>query len=286
MIRLKHIFFLFIAAIFIFSSVSFAAAQEAAAEAEAEEEAALQFPVSFSYSSVYWWRGYVLSEEAGFFWPGVSAVLWNSGVELNITAGICENWFTEETSESEDWAKSYTEVDYTVSYSKEIDKLSLGFGLMYFQYPFYDEADPELIDPSYFEGSVTCGYDTILSPSLELYYDYFPEDSIGSDGKKVPTTEDYYIKLAVSHDIVSTEDGFALTAGAWIGYYNNAYYEASGLSDAVISLGLSKDYNNLSAFSDLYYGRTIGKDFRDANGEAGVTVKDHFWCDFGLTYTL
>jgi hypothetical protein len=241
--------------------------------------------VSFSYSGTYWWRGYVLNDEAGTFWPGVGAVIGDTGLEINLAAGLSENWFTRE-AEIKDAAKSYTEIDYVISYSREIDKLSLGLSLMYYQYPFYDEADPEATDISYFEAGASCGYDTILSPSLELYYSYYPEDSVGSDGKNVPTAEDYYAKLSISHDIISTEDGFALSAGAWIGYYNNAYAEASGLSDAVISLGLSKDYDNLSAFSTLYYGRTIGKDFKDSNKESGVTVKDHFWCDFGLTYTL
>lgn len=287
MIKFKHVLFLFFTVLFIFCGISSVQAQNSAAEtkAESEESAFLQIPLYFSYSSVYWWRGFVLNNEAGIFWPGLGLAIGDTGVEIRAIAGISEHWVTKEDDFS-DTAKSCTEYDYGISYSKEFDSLSIGASLLYIQYPFFDEVDPEAIDPSFLEASVSLGVDTILSPSIEFYYDYFSEDRIGSDAKKVPTTEDYYAKLSVSHDIISTEDGFTFSARAWIGYYNDPYFEASGWSDAVISLGFAKDYNNLSAVSNLYYGRTIGKDFQNANEAAGVTVKNHFWCDFGLTYTL
>lgn len=286
MIKLKYILFFYFAIFFILSGISFAKAQDSKAETAAEDGAALEIPVSFTYSSLYWWRGFVCMEGAGVLWPGVGAVLGDSGIELNLTTGISDFWLTRDDSAVKDSAKSYTEIDYSISYSKEIDIVSISLGLLYYQYPYYDEVTADSADPSFAEGSVSVGIKTILSPTIEFYYDYYIEARKDAAGEDLPTAEDYYAKFSVSHNIISTDDGFSLSAGASIGYYNNAYYEASGLSDAIINLGFAKDYDNLSVKATMYYGRSIGKDFQDANESVGAARKNHFWCDFGLTYTL
>ena len=286
MINFKHVLFLFFAIMFIFSGISFAQEEASGDKSKAEGKAGLEIPISFTYSSLYWWRGEVINDGAGLLWPGVGASFGDTGIELSLAAGVSQYCITKEDHDSIDSAKAYTEIDYGIAYSKEIQKLSIGAGITYIQYPLFDKADPEAIDSSFLEGNISLGVDTVLSPVVELFYDYYIKDRKGTDGKDVPTAEDYYAKFSVSHDIISTEDGFTLSAGAWIGYYNNPYYEASGWSDTGLSLGFSKDYNNLNVTSTFYYGRTLGKDFQEANKDAGAEIKDHFWCDFGLTYTL
>jgi hypothetical protein len=94
--------------------------------------------------------------------------------------------------------------------------------------------------------------------------------------------EDYYIKISVSQDIISTKDRFTFSITFWAGYYNTPYWEMKGWSDAVAKLGISKEHNNISFNSGFYYGRTLSKEFMRAAGG----IKNHFWCDFGINYTI
>ncbi|MFH0976980.1 MAG: hypothetical protein V1874_14450, partial [Spirochaetota bacterium] len=85
-------------------------------------------------------------------------------------------------------------------------------------------------------------------------------------------------------NLISTDDGFAFSLGAYVGYYNNAYFDMSGWSDAVATAGISKNYKNIAFISGFNYGRTLGKDFRECSYNLGK--KNHFWASFGVTATL
>lgn len=277
----------FLSLLVLLSSV-FAFAEEAKEEAK-EEAASVSVNAGVTYSSIYWWRGEVINYGAPVFFPeaGVSY----GDISLSLLSGISQDWLTsenknpdpnDETKISEKDAKILTEIDYVLAYSHEFEMFSIGAGIAYFQYPFFDEIDKEAKDPSFFEGSLSLTVNTLLSPTIDLYYDYYVEARLGEDGEEVPVSEDYYAKFSVSHDLISTEDGFALTLGAWAGYYNDPYYEVKGWSDAAGSLGFSKEYNGLTAASTFYYGRTLGKDFKLYNNGK----KNHFWCDFGISYSM
>ncbi len=244
------------------------------------EEKLVSVPLSFSYSSVYWWRGMELNDGSGVFWPGVVADI--GPLSLSVAAGVSENWIKMEDSASKNTAKSYTETDYGISYSMDIEMISFGAGIMFVHYPFYDEVDSKATDPSFIETSLSIGIKTFLSPKIDLYYDYFIEAYDNAEGEEVPTAEDYYIKFSLSKDIISTENGFTFSLSASVGYYNNAYFEMKGFSDAVVTAGILKDYNNVSFSADMNYGRTLGKDFKDANNG----IINHFWSGFGVSTTL
>ncbi|MDY6935415.1 MAG: hypothetical protein SVZ03_14465 [Spirochaetota bacterium] len=244
------------------------------------DEKLVTIPLSISYSSIYWWRGTVLNDGAGTFWPDAECNI--KDFSLSIAGCISEEWFTKNDSASEDTAKSFTEIDYGLFYSRDINDISLSAGVMFCHWPFYDEADDSAEDPSFWEASLSIGVDTILSPTLEFYYDYYIESYEGSYGKDVPTDEDYYIRFSVGHELINRNDNLIMSVGAWIGYYNDPYFEADGWSDMVALVGFSNQYNNLSFNSNFYYGRTLSKDFRDANDG----IMNHFWCDFGISYSL
>lgn len=272
--------------VFMFNNITLAEDTEDKAVA-VEEEKLISAGAGCSYSSLYLWRGIVLFHGAPAFFP--TAEVGIGDFTLTYLAGINEVLFTAEDSNTEKTADLETEMDYTIAYGIEFDMLSLEAGLTYFQYLFYDEpitvegeVIKEEIDPSYWEASLSLTINTILSPSIILYYDYYVEEGIGEDEEKTPVDEDYYITFSITHDLISTEDGFSMTIGAWAGYYNYQYCEMKGWSDAAASLGFSKEYNGLTASSNFYYSRTLGKDFRQYN----EGKKNHFWCDFGLTYSI
>ena len=244
------------------------------------EEKSITMPVSFSYSSTYWWRGYELfGKNVGVLWPGVG---FNYGdLAMTFAAGIAETWITEETSALEKSAKSLTELDLGAAYTINKDKFSLALGLMYIGYPYYDALNASAVEASFIEGSAIFTLKTILSPYVAFYYDYYLHES----DAKTPVNEDYYVKVGASHNLISTEDGFAFSLGVYVGYYNNAYLDMSGWSDAVATAGISKNYKNTSFTSNFNYGRTLGKDFRE-NPNYNAGKKNHFWASFGATVTL
>ena len=239
------------------------------------EDAKISVPVSFSYSSAYWWRGVVLPGN-GYLWPG--AGLTYGALSLTAAAGISENWIGAENTADENTAKALTELDLGAAYTIDSKMVTIGLGVMYVGYPYYDASDKDATEASFIESNVTLTVKTFLSPYVAFYYDYYLNES----DAETPTAEDYYVKAGVSHNLISTEDGFAFSLGGYVGYYNNAYFELSGWSDAVLTAGTSKSYKNMSFTSSFNYGRTLSKDFKVANGGK----KNNFWASFGATVTL
>jgi hypothetical protein len=247
----------------------------------AEESSFIRVPVGISYNSVYWWRGVELNGKGvGVFWPSVGLELGETGFALSVAAGVNEDYLIADDSTDRDAAKPANEFDYGIAYGAEFGIVSLGAGVMYIHYPFYDEVDNDAVDPSFWEASVAVGLDILLAPSLEIYYDYYVEEDDATDN---PVNEDYYVKASIGHDVIKT-DSFSFSLGAWVAYYNNAYLDKKGWSDAGISLGTSSEYKGISFDSAFYYARSLDEDFQEANG-AGK-LKNHFWAEFGVSTSL
>ncbi len=245
------------------------------------DEKFIKVPISFSYSSSYWWRGMQINGKGvGVLLPGVAIQI--GDFSISYAAAISEDWISRESSAEEDAEKAKTEMDYGLSFSKDLEPITISVGVLYAHYPYYDEVESDATDPSFWEGSLAIGLNSILSPAIEFYYDYYIEARDDSDGNEVPVDEDYYIKLSLSQDLIATKDGFTFTILAWVGYYNNAYSEMEGWSDAVASMVISKEEGDLSFSAGFYYGRTLSRDFRQANSG----IKNNLWCDFGITYQL
>lgn len=244
--------------------------------AQEEESSSISIPVGISYSSAYFWRGTEIDGGEGVFWPSIGLEF--AGLSLGVTAGIDAAYFTDENSDSKDSNKQLTEVDYSLGYSLPLgDLVSIDLGVLYAQYPFYDETDSSNVDPSFIEGSIAIGLNTILSPAFEAYYDYFVQDD--TDDAKVD--EDYYLKFSLGQDLIST-DNLTCSLGAWIGYYNNAYADAKGWSDAGLSLGVSQSYKDVSFDSAFNYARSLSEDFQGLDKK----FKNHFWVDFGVSTSI
>lgn len=244
-------------------------------------ESSVSVPVSLTYSSIYWWRGVELNGKGvGVIWPGAGLAIGN--LSFNVAAGISEDWIVQEDTALKDYAKSISEMDYGVSYSLELGSAVIGLGVTYIQYPYYNEVNKAATDPSFVEGAVSFGLKTILNPKVSFYYDYYVESYENAAGEDVPQNEDYYVTFSVTQDLISTEDGFTFSLTGLVGYYKNSYLEREGFSDAVIKAEATKKYKDITFVSNVNYGRTLAKDFRDANGG----IKNNFWASFGISTTL
>jgi hypothetical protein len=163
--------------------------------------------VSAAVASRYVWRGQTLSEgivvqpTVGITLGGFAANLW-SNVDLD-------------NSEEDDDGIVMNETDLTLSYSLPIGPVSATAGFIHYD---FDGSDTQEI-------FLTCALETLLSPTLSLYYDI----DEGDGGFAV---------LAASHAF--PVGPVSLTAGASLGF---------NLGDK--AMGLNEDGDD---FTGLYYG--------------------------------
>jgi hypothetical protein len=128
--------------------------------------------------SDYVWRGQTLSEDDGVVQPSVGITYGNFGANL---------WanFDAETEE-------HTETDLTLSYGFSKDKLSLEVGYIYYALEGTDDTQ---------EAYLALAYDTILSPSLIIYYDFDEGDGaflIASIGHSIGLMDEVSLNLGAS----------------------------------------------------------------------------------------
>jgi hypothetical protein len=245
----------------------------------------LKVPVGLSYASTYWWRGVELNGKgSGVLWPSAGLVLGDTGISLLVAAGLNADYLLADRSGDHKYIRPTHEIDYGASFAKDLgDIASFSLGILYAQYPFYDDNDPDALNPAFLEGSIGIGLKSVLNPRLDFYYDYYVKEK-----EETPRDEDYYVKFSLAQEFAKTNDS-AITLSAWIGYYNNAYADAKGFSDAGLRLGFLKDFSGTAFGAGLYYARSLDSDFQreyDPNGDGRGKIKNHVWVDFSMTRTL
>ena len=256
-------------------------------KAHAEEGGSfLKIPAGLSYASTYWWRGIELNGKgSGVLWPSVGLVLGDTGISLLVAAGLNADYLSADGSGDHKKIRPSHEVDYGASFAKDLgDIASFSLGILYAQYPYYDDFDSAAVNPAFLEGSLGLGLKTILNPRVDLYYDYYVKESAA----ETPQDEDYYVKLSLAQEFAKTEDS-AITVSTWIGYYNNAYLGAEGFSDAGLRLGFLRVFSGTAFGAGRYYARSLDSDVwreydPDENGKG--KIKNHVWADFSITRTL
>ena len=124
----------------------------------------------------YVWRGQQLSDDHGVVQPSLEASY--EGVTVNF-------WANEDLQNSQ-----HTETDFTLSYSREIEKLSVDVGYIYYALDGFDDTQ---------ELYISLAYDIIGSPSI-TYYGDFDEGRGG------------YLVLAIGHS-VDIPGGMTLNGG-------------------------------------------------------------------------
>ncbi|MBE9531577.1 MAG: hypothetical protein IME98_02090 [Proteobacteria bacterium] len=126
----------------------------------------------------YVWRGTQLSDDSAVLQPSVT------GTYGPVSVNLWSNYDIE--------AQDNTETDFTISYSRAIDKISLDVGYIYYDLVGGDDTA---------EVFVSVGYDTLLSPNVTLYTD-IEQDTGGS-----------FAVASISHDLELSQ-GLVVSLGA------------------------------------------------------------------------
>ena len=194
--------------------------------AQAEEEKAWSISLDQAIYDKYVWRGLQLNEEGVN--QGSLDVSYDTGDMGTFGINIWYNMDLDSENHAANSATSggnFSEVDYTFWWEKSYGDLTFGLGHLY-----YDFSEVDAGSTREFYASVS--YDTFLSPSLTVYYDY--EDADG-----------FYVDLSIGHSIDLDVAGMSLDLGAHIGWadddMDNFYYggDGGGLSDYNFSAALN-----------------------------------------------
>ncbi len=199
--------------------------KEAAVLKEAVAETAQKdwsLSMDVTYSSMYVWRGLALTSES-VLWPSVSV-----GYK-GFTAAI---WGNYETMNSNDHAGDFTEVDYTLDYTRAISIVSLSAGVIHYRFPStgFDHTT---------EAYVGVGLDVPLSPTVTVYKDLRLSHGVYASFGVSQAFEDLFKPTKNS----SVGLDLAATVGFCSGRNNELYYGTSremgsGWSDLLLSIGI------------------------------------------------
>jgi hypothetical protein len=181
------------------------------------------------YSS-YMWRGFELHEDVaiqpsvGITYGGFGANLWS---DINADTG------------------EITETDVTVTYAFSKDMFGFDIGYIFYGLEGIDETQ---------ELYIAVSYDTLLSPSLTLYYDFDEGDGA-------------FIVASVGHDIAVNQD-IAVSLGASMSYNAESEYaigDYSALHNGEISVSTSIPvYEAISVSPMLAYSFSLSDDAEEA----------------------
>jgi uncharacterized protein (TIGR02001 family) len=207
-------------------------------EGEAEGSA------SVSIMSSYVWRGFQLSDDKLVIQPSVG--IGYKGFSVNFWSNY--NTDTEELDET----------DITLDFSNSVDKIGYSVGYIFYALDGFPDTDTQEV-----YGSVS--YDTILSPSVGLYWDY-------------DETESLFVNLAVGHDFTVGE--YTLSAGASLGYYfyDNAEDDWQNFE---VSLSTSIPAGLFSIDPMIAYSAGLYED-----KSAGFELDDEFYGGVALAYSF
>jgi hypothetical protein len=275
----------YIAAVMI-AVMALAVAPGAFAQEEKKDSSFIKVPVGLQYASTYWWRGIELNGKGvGVLWPSAGLILGDTGLSFLVAAGLNADYFAAGNKDDLKYASTFHEFDYGASYATEIGgMLAVNAGLTFIHYALYDRYDSSAVDPSFLELTAGVGVKVLLNPRLDILYDYYIEENAA----KTPQGEDVYVRLSIAHELVKS-GCMALALSAWLGYYNNAYLDRSGMSDLGLKAGISAEKSGVIYTAGVYYARSLAEDFQmgfDPDGDGSGRQKDHLWADFGASYTF
>lgn len=202
-------------------------------------------------ASKYVWRGIEVNEE---FVAQPSLTVSYEGFSFNVWGNMdLTNFGKDEcvyTADCESRSGQFTEIDLTLDYSHNFDKLTLGAGIISYQFPNWDASEDT------HELYASIAYDCLFQPTFTLYYDF---DEV----------EGFYANLGVSHSF-SINEKVAIDLSGSLGYgdsdYNEAYFgvNGGGFVDAAGTIGLPIQITKqLTVTPILSYSSLIDSEIRD-----------------------
>ncbi len=219
-----------------------------------------EFGIDLSYVSNYVWRGAVFAED-GVFQPSFTGGMGELSVNL---------WGNMDLTDENGTTRQMNEWDYTVDYSSSIDAIEgLGYSVGIIGYTFPNVGG---FTTEFYAGA---SYDTILSPSVTVYYD-------------VDAVEGAYVLVGGGYS-VPVADITNLDLSASIGFgsedMNQGLYgtttSGAGLSDLLLGVSATFDVMEvLSLTPAVMFSSILDSDGSDAYDAADMDASRVF---FGLT---
>lgn len=204
--------------------------------------------------SAYVWRGLTFTDGA-VFQPSVTTSH-DSGFSFNV-------WGNMDIDDSNDLSGEFQEVDLTLSYGFGGDTVSAEVG--YIEYLF-----PNGVGDGTREVYFNLGFDTVLSPSVTLYYDFDEVD-------------DYYGIFGIEYGGEVNENvewGIGVSAGFAGEDFSGAYGGTdSGLFDGMVSFSITYSKDNVSVGGMVAYTDSLDTDVlpdQEVDFFGGVSVSVSF----------
>jgi uncharacterized protein (TIGR02001 family) len=211
------------------------------------QESAVSVDASLGYTSRYVWRGLTFANESA---QGDLSLGYDAGDAGSFSVGV---WGQLDLTDDYDEEFNFTEVDIYGGWEKSFDMVTVGAGVINYQFPSLntDSATTEIY--------ASIGLDTILAPSLTVYYDVD-----AADGDAI------YASFGVGHDF--DLDFTTLSISGAIGYVNEdggAWLygsDDSGFTDVALSASVSFNLNESISVSPFISYTALIEDAKDAQG--------------------
>jgi hypothetical protein len=215
--------------------------------------------------SKYIWRGMEVNEDF-VIQPSITASV--GPVSFNVWGNMDTTDYGKEAGYG-DKAGEFTEIDLTLDYTFSYKIASFDVGVINYTFP-------NSVGESTYEGYLSVGLDTILSPTLSLYYDF---DEING----------FYGNFAISHSF-KLSDIVSLDLSSSIGYgssnFNDGYFgdDSAGFVDFNIGASLPFTVGKYVTISPyMNFSSIVDDDLRDAkayddndNLIVGLTISASF----------
>ena len=207
-----------------------AATPPVATSAAADEEERPTGDFTVAAISQYIWRGYEMSRHSIVVQPattigykGFSAGLWGNLDMRPYFAGATDT----------NYASSWNETDFTISYSKKLGIFNLGAGYIYYSLGALNKDAPDRADAQEIFASVSLN--TLLAPTITAY-------------KEIDHYRNWYFLLGISHTHDFTKR-VSLKIAATASYLLSTYADAS-LFNAGAGYGGYPRFNSDAAATD------------------------------------
>ncbi|MBN1567459.1 MAG: hypothetical protein JXA73_06405 [Acidobacteria bacterium] len=229
----------------------------------AEEENAFSAGVSAGYSSKYIWRGQNVND---------SSVLKTnvSGNAYRFTGSIWSNIdLTNDSQFAPDNAGEFSEIDYTLDYSRSFSKVGFSLGVIHYLFP----NTPFQSTTEIYGG---LGFAIPLSPKITWYRDVNSIDgsyiqiTAGHAFEKIAAWDsDYYVGLSLSGSLAFAGSG-----------YNSGYFgiNKTKFNDLTVSIGIPFNLKHVSITPGVNFSTMLDEDIGHATYE-----RNNVWFGVGLS---
>ena len=235
-------------------------AEEAAPAMEQEKDYALSFSIDQSIQSKYVFRCIAINDEV------VNQGAATAAFDTDLGTFSANIWYNLDLHDENDDQYDFTQVNYNLGWEKELDILTLGAGLIQYQFPQASSGNTTEIYAS-------VGVNMILSPSVTVYHDV---DNVSST----------YISLGAGHDFEIEALNTTLSIGGTLGHAGSGsdttYGDKfdGGLTDAALTASLLFDITESLSLSPFITVTTLLDDARNNDDN------DNIFAGVNLSYTF